>query len=207
MFPYDKGGKSISTEGWLPKYYVRTGYYINWSREAVREMERLPGFRHDGRDFYFMEGITFSHTGIYSPTFRKSSGSIFDTAGSCIFPKFNGISELLGLLNSKLILLMFKSFINHSVNTAEDPLKLIPIVDKVKSEISRRVNEIIDKQMNNQNYDYMTNEQIEIDRLVYQMYNLNEEDIQEVENWYFHRYPKLARVIEVKLKKKQAEKV
>jgi hypothetical protein len=46
----------------------------------------------------------------------------------------------------------------------------------------------------------MTNEQVEIDKLVYELYNLNEEDIQEVENWYFRRYPKLARIIEAKLK-------
>ena len=51
-------------------------------------------------------------------------------------------------------------------------------------------------------YDYMTNEQLEIDKLVYKMYNLNQEDIDEVENWYFRRYPKLVRVIEEKLKRK-----
>ena len=48
----------------------------------------------------------------------------------------------------------------------------------------------------------MTNEQLEIDKLVYEMYNLNQEDIDEVENWYFRRYPKLAGVIEEKLKRK-----
>lgn len=49
-------------------------------------------------------------------------------------------------------------------------------------------------------YDYMTNEQVEIDRLVYQMYNLDEEDVKEVEDWFFRRYPRLARVIEGKRK-------
>lgn len=34
------------------------------------------------------------------------------------------------------------------------------------------------------------------------MYNLNEDDIKEVENWYWRRYPKLAKVIEKKLKQK-----
>jgi len=48
----------------------------------------------------------------------------------------------------------------------------------------------------------MTNEQLEIDKLVYEMYNLNQEDIDEVEHWYFRRYPKLARIIEEKLKRK-----
>jgi len=48
----------------------------------------------------------------------------------------------------------------------------------------------------------VTNEQIEIDKLVYDMYNLNEEDIKEVENWYFRRYPKLTKIIEEKIKEK-----
>ncbi len=46
----------------------------------------------------------------------------------------------------------------------------------------------------------MTNEQVEIDRLVYRMYNLNEDDIREVEDWFFRYYPKPARVIEEKRK-------
>ncbi len=65
------------------------------------------------------------------------------------------------------------------------------------------VSSIISNQKKEHSYDYMTNEQIEIDRLVYEMYNLNDEDIQEVESWYFRHYPKLARVIEEKLKKKR----
>jgi len=61
---------------------------------------------------------------------------------------------------------------------------------------------IYPKQRQNPRYDYMTNEQLEIDKLVYKMYNLNQEDIDEVENWYSRRYPKLARIIEEKLKRK-----
>jgi len=71
--------------------------------------------------------------------------------------------------------------------------------------IENNVGEIIQKQKLNLNYDYMTNEQLEIDRLVYGMYNLNDEDIDEEENWYFRRYPKLARVIEEKIKKKTTD--
>ena len=42
-------------------------------------------------------------------------------------------------------------------------------------------------------YDYASNEQIEIDKLVYEIFGLNKEDIQEVENWYARRFPKLVR--------------
>ncbi|ALB42567.1 hypothetical protein AA650_20795 [Anabaena sp. WA102] len=36
---------------------------------------------------------------------------------------------------------------------------------------------------------YPSHEQIEIDKLVYEVYGLNAEDIAEVENWYARRYP------------------
>ena len=80
-------------------------------------------------------------------------------------------------------------------------LKILPIIEKFYV-LKNKVESILEKQKNNINYDYMTNEQIEIDRLVYEMYNLNDEDIEEVENWYFRRYPKLARVIEEKIRAK-----
>jgi len=53
------------------------------------------------------------------------------------------------------------------------------------------VEETIQKQKQNFRYDYASNEQIEIDRLVYEAYGLNQEDITEVENWYARRYPNL----------------
>lgn len=43
----------------------------------------------------------------------------------------------------------------------------------------------------------MSNEQVEIDKLVYEMYNLDSEDIREVETWYARRYLKLARFCDV----------
>lgn len=44
-------------------------------------------------------------------------------------------------------------------------------------------------------YPYHLHEQIEIDKLVYKLYNLSEDDIKEVESWYARRYPKLAKEI------------
>jgi hypothetical protein len=51
---------------------------------------------------------------------------------------------------------------------------------------------IIEKQKADPRYPYHLYEQREIDRLVYDLYGLNEEDIAEVEAWYRRRYPKLA---------------
>jgi Holliday junction resolvase len=52
---------------------------------------------------------------------------------------------------------------------------------------------IIEKQKKNPRYNYFANEQKEIDLLVYELYGLNEEDINEVETWFARRYPKLAK--------------
>jgi len=38
-----------------------------------------------------------------------------------------------------------------------------------------------------------------------EMYNLNGDDVREVEDWFFRRYPKLARVIEGKKALRQAQ--
>ena len=94
--------------------------------------------------------------------------------------------------------------INHSVDVEVDDLKetIMTNTQNFHSKISSQVSSIIKNQKQNPKYDYMTNEQLEIDKLVYEMYNLTEEDIQEVENWYYRRYPKLAKAIEEKLKVK-----
>jgi len=83
------------------------------------------------------------------------------------------------------------------------------VIYKFDKNLANKIIKLVEEVMLNQKrttkYDYMTNEQLEIDKLVYEMYNLNEEDIKEVENWYFRRYPKLAKIIEEKLKQKKLQ--
>ncbi|MBU0711320.1 N-6 DNA methylase [bacterium] len=205
LVPYDKGGSSDAEEGWLPKYFVQTDYYIDWRKTSVDNMKKLVGHRHDNPDYYYKTGITFSSRGIYSPTFRLSSKGPFDKESAFIFIK-NRIYHNLGIFNSRFILFIYRSYIQHTVSAEIDSIKIIPIIFKING-IEEIVKSIIDRQKKNDKYDYMTNEQLEIDRLVYQMYNLNDDDIKEVEDWYFRRYPKLANVIEAKIKAKAAEPV
>ena len=58
--------------------------------------------------------------------------------------------------------------------------------------IAKLVSSIIKNQQSDPNYDYASNEQLEIDRLVYAAYGLNRADIAEVETWYARRYETLA---------------
>jgi hypothetical protein len=206
--PYDKGGESDTETGWLPNYYVPTEYYIDWSQDALRRMRTLTIGERDGTnrdtiaavfrntDFYFKKGITFSIVGLYSPTFRIGEGNIFDVRGSYIFTLTEPLFSI-GILASKLTKLFFKVFVIHTVGSEINSLKEIPFCISENKTIQALVAQIISKQKQNSRYDYMSNEQKEIDKLVYEMYGLHKDDIREVETWYARRYPKLARFCDI----------
>ena len=77
---------------------------------------------------------------------------------------------------------------------SNDPVKEIAIIlnSKSKDTIKNNVKNLINKQNTKTFYDYASHEQIEIDKLVYEAYGLNAEDVEEVENWYTRRYPRLS---------------
>ena len=115
-------------------------------------------------EYYFQLGITFSRTGFYAPTFRLGSKSIFSADGATIFSDFDA-HALCGLLNSKLLKYIFKSFIGHTVHTQVDELKQVFILNHDHSELKDLVGNIVENQKVDPKYDYMTNEQIEINHL------------------------------------------
>jgi hypothetical protein len=190
--PFDKGGESHTEEGWLPNYYVPTRYYINWGEGAIADMKNNPGFRWFNTNYFFKKGLTFSISGIYSPTFRLSGGGIFEAKGSGIFSDLFDAYEMLGIFCSKISRYLFKNYIKHTVDTSGDDIREFPLTINIPIQITELVMQIINSQKINLAYNYFANEQKEIDRLVYELYGLNEEDINEVETWFARRYPKLA---------------
>jgi hypothetical protein len=224
IIPYDKGGESDADGGWLPNYWVATAYYIDWSEEALHRMKTLtlkeknrkygkPGgndkltSRFQNSDSYFQYGITFSYTGFYAPNFKISSGSVFDVGGSSCFNFGYDVAELLPLLANKLIRFFAKAFIDHTVNYQVDEFKELSVIlidSEVMCSLVRLTKSIIHNQKIHPRYDYPSNEQLEIDRLVYEAYGLNEDDIREVENWYARRYPALAAAQRANLERKLA---
>jgi len=210
IVPYDKGGESDTESGWLPNYYVPTNYFIDWSTWAVNRLKTLTYDERDGKggtglcsrfqnkDYYFREGLTLSYTGVYAPNLRLNSLGVFDVGGSSVFSKFNN-HMILGNFACKIIKLLGKNFIDHTVNFQVDENKELPILSTVSGEVVMLVDRIIEKQKENPRYDYSTNEQKEIDQKIYQMYGLNESDILEVETWYARRYPNLAHLCNIKI--------
>ncbi len=201
--PYDKGGASDSDQGWLPNYYVPTEYFIDWSQSAVRRMKTARSNRQGGKvaarfqnsDYYFKRGLTFSYTGYYAPCFRLSSGGVFDVGGSSCFDLQLPLYPTLAILASKVVKYFARNFIDHTVNFQVDEFKALPIPRAIDPGISARletpVTKIVDKQHANPRYPYHLHEQIEIDRLVYQLFDLTNDDICEVESWWERRYARL----------------
>ncbi|MCC5847258.1 MAG: hypothetical protein JJU29_04115 [Verrucomicrobia bacterium] len=146
--PYDKGGESDSEEGWMPCYWVPTNYFIDWSEEAVtaiRTVTIADAYRRKGKpvpqgkphyentvaglirnpDFYFKDGITFSDTGFYAPTFRLNSAGTFDVMGMTLFAETDS-KQLCGFLASRITRFFVKTFVNSTVHTQVEGLKPIP---------------------------------------------------------------------------------
>lgn len=218
FLPYDKGGESDAQGGWLPNYYVPTQYFIDWSRNAVHrlrtatvaDVKRRRGNENSIRpqdertraavirspQYYFREGITASRVGIYSPTFRFTSGGPFDSGCSNVYCDAMPVELLCSILVSTLARYIFSQYTNHTVNSQVEDLKDIPIALS-SNEITRILRDLVDqivaKQTIQPHYPYYLNEQKKIDALIYDLYGMSEQDIREVKLWYCRRYPALAR--------------
>jgi len=197
IIPHDKGGEGDANSGWLPNYHVDTNYYIDWSEWAVDRIKTLcgrngrPMSRFQNTAYYFLNGIDYSQTGVYCPTFRLNSGAVFNTEATSIFSDVD-IYRLLSVLCGKMNKFFVKNCIDNTVHASADKLKETAVLASVDElETRALVNELIEHQINEARYDYASNEQLEIDRLIYEAYGLNADDIQEVENWYARRYPRL----------------
>ena len=214
--PYDKGGESDAEGGWMPNYHVPTGYFLDWSQAAVNrlrtatiadvkrrkgELNQIKAKDETSRaavirnpQNYFSPGVTFSRTGIYAPTYRLNSASVFDTEGSSLFSAKIAPNALLAVMVSRVSRYIIKAFIDHTVHAQVDDLKEMRVAPEADyTAVAELVSAIIEKQKAEPRYEYHLHEQREIDALVYELYGLNPDDIREVELWYCRRYAILAR--------------
>jgi hypothetical protein len=193
---FEMGMPADTDSGLLPCYHQEPSQIaINWSREAyaaMRSEDRSDLANADYRFRNFDEQISFSFAGVYCPTFRRANAPVFLNAAPRIFLRsgFDN-AEWLGILNSKLFRYLARELVNHTVNFGVDDIKEVPVPPHIEG-VAAQVARILSEQESNPRYDYANNEQVEIDRLVYAAYGLNEVDIREVEEWYARRYPKLA---------------
>lgn len=206
---FEMGMPADTDSGLLPCYHQEPSQIaINWSREgyaAMRAEARSDLANADYRFRPFDEQISFSFAGIYCPTFRRANAPVFLNAAPRIFlrPGFAN-AEWLGILNSKLFRYLARELVNHTVNFGVDDIKEVPVPAHIEG-VAAQVAKILRQQSSNPRYDYASNEQIAIDRLVYAAYGLNEADVREVEDWYARRYPALAQAQRRNLAAKQGK--
>jgi len=188
--PLDKAGASDIDGGLLPLFWRPVEFYIDWSKLAVSEMKvhKQAVFRNP--QYYFRRGISFSNTGIYSPTYRLGHGGVFDQTGSNIFCDVLDQRVLLGILCSTLLRYFVKSFINHGVHAQLDDLPIVLPDDAEAKAIAAIVDEIVAEQKKVMSFDYRPM-LAELDELIAKIYVLNQSERDELSTWYRRHYPRL----------------
>lgn len=134
--PYNKGGEY--------RLWYGNADYVLWYDDLGREkMKSLSGHRHDGRDRYFQEGITWSFVSSSNFGVRyTSTGFAFDVGGSSMFLDNGQIKYVMGLLCSCLGS-FFMSIQNPTLNFQVGNLKNIPLIVKNQSTVENIVSECI----------------------------------------------------------------
>jgi hypothetical protein len=188
--PLDKAAEADIEGGFLPMFSSPVDFFIDWSAGAVSEMKTLSGARFQNSAYYFRRGVSFSNTGLYSPTFRLGHGGVFDQKGSCVFSDFYSAEFLVGLLSSTLMRYFAKSFINHGVDAQLDDLPIVLPTAKEIADVENKVAEITKEQANNPHFDYRP-KLAELDQIVFAIYQLTADEQEEIQDWYRRHYPKL----------------
>ncbi|MEI6310790.1 MAG: BREX-1 system adenine-specific DNA-methyltransferase PglX [Bacteroidota bacterium] len=135
----EKKWKFYSKGGPYNKWYGNFWTVINYSPSGydflLNSGNHLPS-----RNFYFLEGATYSASGSKGVSFRyMPTNLLFDVGGSCIFPgEFKNVKYYLSFLNTKLTFYI-ADCLNPTVNTQVGDLKRIPFVipsKKIENTIS-----------------------------------------------------------------------
>ena len=103
-FPYNKGGE-------YRKWFGNRQFILRYDSMGQKRMLNLPGFRHDGRDYFFKPAISWSKISSGQPAFRLyREGFVFDVAGCSFFPCENTeLLNLLGMVNSSTVQLLLSA--------------------------------------------------------------------------------------------------
>lgn len=126
--------------GEFRKWYGNIDYVINYSKDSLLDMEKNNGFRHDNRDYYFRQGITWTKMCSGKFSARKMNKScMFDSTGTSAFPNENDLNGILGLLNSKVMLYIVQ-ILNPTFAIYPNNIGNVPIKSQIlRDDIIRRL--------------------------------------------------------------------
>lgn len=132
-YAYNKGGD-------YRRWYGNNEYVVNWQgngrelKEFVEELNKLrPGGRLKNQDYYFLENITYSSlsSGLFSARYNRP-GFLFDTKGSCIFPKTVPVQALLAFLNSN-VAQKFLDILCPTLDYSSIGINSLPLAENIAS--------------------------------------------------------------------------
>ncbi len=127
---YDKGDKDGN------KWYLKTPFYINWSKENVKFLKENSGKKGKGMpvvrnsNFYFKEGFCWTdiHT-TYIKSRLKENG-VYDVKSMSLFSLSDIAPDwyIVSLLNSKYISEYIEDFINNTQTFQINDARVLPII-------------------------------------------------------------------------------
>lgn len=164
FLPIVKGGNT--------KYLKPEGWFMNWSKEAVRHYKSDKRARYQNPQFYFRFGIGVPMISSSSITASLIENKLFDQSIVGIFPKDESlIYYLLAFFNSPTCNKLIRT-INPSANNPANYIKKIPFLipnNETLKIINEKVENIIQSIKLNGSYD--TTQETEIHKLIEKMYN------------------------------------
>ena len=117
--PYNKGGE-------FRKWYGNLEYFINWENDGYDLKNSKANLR--SPQLYFRDGITWNALSSSKTSARKSANSIFDSAGSSMFPQKEEIGYYLAFMNSKIVDYLLK-ILNPTLNYGAGTISNLPDAD------------------------------------------------------------------------------
>jgi hypothetical protein len=156
-----KNGISETGKCWLPiikgkgqPYYTPVTEYINWSYDSVQKLQSQSSSRWQGYEYFFKEGLFISRGGTGNPVIRYAPPAVIDNSGGIYIPTSSKVSAryLNGILNSNYIQHIIREFINGTVNTQIQDMRVVPVViptEKQKNKIESLVDEAIAARVRN----------------------------------------------------------
>lgn len=144
--PYNKGGT-------FRKWYGNQDYVIRYDKFGRDLMSSFIGHRHDNKQYFFKEGITWSRISSSSFGVRYSpAGFIFDANGSMVFPEVKYLYYYLSLMCSSLAN-YFIRMINPTMAIQAGSVSMIPIVEVDDLRLAE-IDEITRKLVNDSKYEW-----------------------------------------------------
>ena len=201
-YPYNKGGE-------FKRWYGNQNFVLKWYKDGW-EIKHFPKFGERNPEYHFKEGSTFSTLTVSNLSSRYLPiGFIFDSAGASVVSKNSNDIFILALLNSKLNNFLVK-LLNPTVNYQVGDIARLPYPDvsqypELVQSIEQKAQTCIHLkrslvQQEPTSWEYvappdwkhglqerlwkeyrLTALESEISEMVYQLYEVGEEDIRQIE--------------------------